>query len=135
MMSGMSFVSKVVNMAQNMGINPLMMMAMDDNGDSKGFIEKMMEISMASSMFSGMFGGQAVQPNVQIQNPLQNMFGGMIGQPVTQQQNSEEVDKLTKTLEEQAQIIRDLKEQLYKNEENPNQEKEQKEDSKTKPEK
>ena len=66
MMNGMSFVSKVVNMAQNIGINPLMMMAMDDNGDSKGFIEKMMEISMASSMFGGMFGRQAVQPNTQI---------------------------------------------------------------------
>ena len=133
MMNGMSFVSKIVNMAQGMGINPLMM-AMDD-GDSKGFVEKMMEIYMASNMFGGMFGGQALQPNAQIQNPLQNMFGGMFGQPVTQQQNSEEVDKLTKTLEEQAQIIRDLKEQLYKKEENPNQEKEQKEDSKTKPEK
>ena len=33
------------------------------------------------------------------------------------------------------EIIRDLKEQLYKKEENPNQGKEQKEDSKTKPEK
>ena len=133
MMNGMSFVSKIVNMAQGMGINPLIMMATDD-GDSKGFVEKMMEISMASNMFGGMFGGQAVQPNVQIQNPLQNMFSGMFGQPVAQQQNSEEVDKLTKTLEEQAQIIRDLKEQLESNEskEDSNREKEQQEESKAK---
>ena len=68
-------------------------------------------------------------------NLIHKLFSEMYGQPVAQQKNSEEVDKLTKTLEEQAQIIRDLKEQLDKKEKNPNQEKEQKEDSKTKPEK